>query len=433
MGRCYAARPPPARRTPLPGERGNRSGAASRHNGAVGTPQIVVRSGHPEFLDLPWDRPLAEWGHPRRLDLPKGISRHEVQFFGYDDGIYAVKELPRALARHEYEVLRQLEDLRAPSVRPLGLVERPWLDPYEEASAAVVTRYVEYAFSYRELLSGWGFGERRNQMLDAFAGLLVELHLLGCHWGDCSLSNVLYRYDAGAVDMTMVDAETARLYPGLSDGQREDDLQLMVENVAGGMADLAAEHGTNLDLADLLLGEDVAARYRPLWREVTGEPVIGRDEQYRITEHTRRLNELGFEVDDLVLTPQAGGSRMRMRLKVAGRNFHSHRLRELTGIEAAENQARQILSDLRYYEATTAQDAPSGKRLAPIRWRVEVFEPMLGRLRELPNRAAMDPIQAYTDFLHHRYLLSAEARCDIPNEEAFARWLEAGQPGYPLG
>jgi hypothetical protein len=393
----------------------------------------VVRSGHPGFLDLPWDLPLAEWRHPRRLNLPKGISRHEVQFFGYDEGIYAVKELPRDLARHEYSVLRRLEDLGAPAVRPVGLVERPWLDPQAEASAAVVTSYVEYAFSYRELLSGWGFGDRRNQMLDAFAGLLVELHLLGCHWGDCSLSNVLYRYDAGAVDMTMVDAETARLHPSLSNGQREDDLQLMVENVAGGMADLAAEQGMDLDLADLFLGEDIAARYRGLWKEVTGETVVGRDEQYRITEHIRRLNELGFEVDDLVLTPQAGGSRLRMRLKVAGRNFHSHRLRELTGIEAAENQARQILSDLRYYEATVGREAPSGKRLAPIRWRVEVFEPMLARLRALPERAAQDPVQAYTDFLHHRYLLSAEAGRDIPNEEAFARWIAAGQPGYPLG
>jgi len=399
----------------------------------VGTPQIVVRSGHPDFLDLPWDRPLAAWDHPRRLDLPKGISRHEVQFFGYDEGIYAVKELPLLLARHEYAVLRQLEDFGAPSVRPVGLIVRPWLDPYAEAAGVVVTRYVEYAFSYRELLSGWGFGERRNQMLDAFAGLLVELHLLGCHWGDCSLSNVLYRFDAGAVDMIMVDAETARLYPSLSRGQREDDLQLMVENVAGGMADLAAEQGIDLDLADLFLGEDIAGRYRALWQEVTTETVIGRDEQYRITEHINRLNEMGFEVDDLVLTPRAEGSRLQMRLKVAGRHFHSHRLRELTGIEAAENQARQILSDLRYYEATQGQIGTGGRRLAPIRWRVEVFETMLARMRSLPDRAAQDPIQAYTDFLHHRYLLSAAAGRDIPNDEAVARWLEAGQPGYPLG
>jgi hypothetical protein len=399
----------------------------------MGTPQLVVRSGHPDFLDLPWERPLAAWDHPRRLDLPKGISRHEVGFFGYETGIYAVKELPQALARHEYAALRRLEDLGAPAVRPVGLAERPWLDPYAEASAAVITRYVEYAFSYRELLSGWGFGERRNQMLDAFAGLLVELHLLGCHWGDCSLSNVLYRYDAGTIEMTMVDAETARLHPSLSDGQREDDIQLMVENVAGGMADLAAEAGIELDQADLFLGEDIAGRYRTLWREVTRESVIGTDEQYRITERIDRLNELGFEVDDLALVPQADGNRLRMRLTVAGRNFHAHRLRELTGLEASENQARQILSDLRYFEAAQGLSSPGRKRLAPIRWRVEVFEPMLARLRALPERAALDPVQAYTDFLHHRYLLSADAKRDVPNEEAFTRWVEAGQPGYPLG
>ena len=376
---------------------------------------------------------MADWHDPRRLDLPKGISRHQVHFFGFEDGIYAVKELPLSLARHEYSVLRRLEDLGAPSVRPVGLAERPWLDPYEEASAALVTAYVEYAFSYRELLSGWGFGERRNQMLDAFAGLLVEIHLLGCHWGDCSLSNVLYRYDAGAIEMIMVDAETARLYPSLSDGQREDDVQLMVENVAGGMADLAAEAGIDLDLADLLLGEDIAARYRALWREVIPESVIGADEQYRITERINRLNDLGFEVDDLALIPEAGGNRLRMRLTVVGRNFHSHRLRELTGLEATENQARQILSDLRYFEAAQGLTSPDRKHLAPIRWRVEVFEPMISRLRSLEDRAALDPVQAYTDFLHHRYLLSAEAGRDVPNEEAFIRWVEAGQPGYPLG
>jgi hypothetical protein len=270
-------------------------------------------------------------------------------------------------------------------------------------------------------------------MLDAFAGLLVELHLLGCHWGDCSLSNVLYRYDASGIEMTMVDAETARLHPTLSDGQREEDLQLMIENVAGGMGDLAAEAGIDLELADLFLGEDIAGRYRALWQEVTQEGLIGTGEQYRITERINRLNELGFEVNDLTLVPEAGGNRLQMRLTVAGRNFHSHRLRELTGLEAPENQARQILSDLRYFEAAQGLTSPSLKRLAPIRWRVEVFEPMLARLRAREDRAALDPVQAYTDFLHHRYLLSAAAGRDVPNEEAFTRWLEAGQPGYPLG
>jgi hypothetical protein len=41
--------------------------------------------------------------------------------------------------------------------------------------------------------------------------------------------------------------------------------------------------------------------------------------------------------------------------------------------------------------------------------------------------------RGHPDFLHRRCLLSAAAGGDIPNEEAFARWVGAGQPGYPLG
>jgi hypothetical protein len=397
------------------------------------TPHIVVRAGNPDFLDLPWDRSLVEWRHPRRLELPKGISRHEVHFYGYDEGIFAIKELPNAAARHEYEALRALEELDAPTVRPVGLVERPWVDPTEEWSAAVITAYLPYAFSYRELLSGWGFGDRRSQMLDAFAGLLVELHVLGCYWGDCSLSNALYRYDAGAIEVTMVDAETAELRPELSDGQRGDDLAIMIQNVAGGMADIAASHGVEIDEADLALGEDIARRYEALWTEITRDEVIRPDERYRITEQIRRINALGFDVSDLELIPDAGGDRVRMHVKVGGRQFHGRRLRELTGLDAGENQARQILSDLSRYEGAFGTGTASGKAVSAVRWRVEVFEPLLARITALDDRRAEDPIQAFADFLHHRYEVSAAAGRDIHNDEAFELWLEADQPGYPIG
>lgn len=396
----------------------------------MATPHIVVRAGNPDFLDLPWDRSLVEWDHPRRLDLPKGISRHEVQFYGYDEGIYAVKELPLRAARHEYEVLRALEEIDAPAVRPVGLVERDWVDHDAEWSAAVITAYLPYAFSYRELLSGTGFGDRRNQMLDAFAGLLIELHALGCYWGDCSLSNVLYRYDAEAIDVTMVDAETAELRNELSDGQRADDLAIMIQNVAGGMADIAASQGADIDDADLALGEDVAGRYEALWAEITRAEIVGPDERYRITEQIRRINALGFEVDDLELVPDAGGDRVRMRLKVGGRHYHTRRLRELTGLEASERQARQILSDLSRYDFGLT--TPAGKDISAIRWRVEIFEPLMDRIRALPNRRTDDPVQAFADFLHHRYVMSAAAGRDVPDAEAFEGWLASGQPGYPL-
>jgi hypothetical protein len=397
----------------------------------MSTPSITVRAGHPDFLDLPWDRPMAEWETERRLDLPKGISRHEVRFFAYGRGIYAIKELPRRAARHEYDMLRRLEEITAPAVHPVGLAERPWVDPGSETAAAVITVYLTHTFSYRELLSGWGFGDRRSQMLDAFAGLLVQLHLLGVYWGDCSLSNVLYRYDAGAVEVTMVDAETSQLHEELSDGQREDDLAIMEINVAGGMADIAASQGRDIDDADLDLGADITARYRGLWDEVTADELIGPHERYKITERMRRINDLGFEIADLQLIPQAGGDTMRVGLTVGSRQYHTRRLRELTGVEASEQQARQILSDLDRHVASDA--APAGSPIGAIRWRVEVFEPLLERIREITPLHTTDPVQAYCDYLHHRYVISSERRRDVPDDEAFEDWLAADQPGYPLG
>lgn len=375
---------------------------------------------------------MPDWNHARRLDLPKGISRHVVHFYGFNEGIYAIKELPLAPARNEYAMLRALEDLEAPTVTPVGLVERPWMDPQSEHSAAVITEYLDYAFSYRELLSGWGFGDRRNQMLDGFAGLLAELHLLGCYWGDCSLSNVLYRYDAGTVRVTMVDAETSSVVPELSNGQREDDLAIMIENVAGGMADIAASQGVDIDSADLALGEDIAARYRALWNELTDAPVISTSERYKITERIRRLNDLGFEVEDLEILPTHDGNRIRMNFTVGGRLFHVRRLRELTGVDATEEQARQILTDLARFEAHTSDTSASGKALAAVRWRVEIFEPIVRKLNELPNRHTSDPIQGFTDFLHHRFEISSRRGRDVANDEAFDHWVESGQPGYPI-
>jgi hypothetical protein len=397
----------------------------------MATPYLSVRPGHPDFLDLNWSIPINDWSSDRVVDLPTGVHRHPVRFVAYNQDIYAIKELPLRLARHEYEVLRELEMNAAPTVTPIGIAERRWMEPGREGAGVIITKYVEFSFSYRELVEGGGFGARRNQMLDAFAGLLVELHLAGCFWGDCSLSNVLYRYDAGSIDAIMIDAETVRLHPNLTNGQRQEDLDIMILNVAGGMADIAASQGIDIDEADLALGEDVAGRYQGLWRELTEDVVVPTNERYRIQQRLDRLNDLGFGVDNLELVPVETGERMRLKVKVAGRNFHTNRLRELTRIHASEQQAKQILTDLRYHEARMSADTPSLKAVAAIQWRVSVFEPTLARVAAvLPEHAS--PIQGYCDLLHHRYMVASTAGRDITNDEAFDSWVAAGLPGYPL-
>ncbi len=398
----------------------------------MSVPQLHIRPGNPDFLDLPWDRPVSEWNDPHLVDMPTGLHRHPVVFVAFEEGIYAIKELPVRLATHEFETLRTLSERTTRSGRPAGLVIRPWVDPHEECSAAVITRFVDYAFPYRELVSGGGFGTRRTQMLDAFAGLLVELHLAGCFWGDCSLSNVLYRYDAGAIEAVMVDAETSRLHDILSDGQRREDLDIMQLNVAGDMADIAASQGYDLDSADLELGFDITERYVALWRELTTDFIIAPHERYRIRERVGRLNDLGFAVDDVDVIPFGLSSRIRISVSVGGRTFHSQRLRELTGIDASENQARQILSDVRYHNAKYGEKGEkgsvTGKAVATMHWRITRFEPFTRRIAEI--RPEADPIQGYCDFLNFRYAIASEREHDIESEAALEEWIEAGLPGF---
>jgi len=397
-------------------------------------PSLNVRAGHPDFLDLEWESSIRDWTHPRLMDLPKGISRHEVRFVGYDEGIYAIKELPRQPAQSEWDNLRWLESVNGPSVIGTGFVIREGVDPTEEWSTAVITKYLDHSFSYRELLQGPGFGKRRNQMLDAFAALLAELHILGLYWGDCSLSNVLYQYDADSIAATLVDTETAEVHEnGLSDGQREWDLDVMTTNVAGGMADIAAQAGRDIDEADLDLGDDIAERYRGLWAELHREESIGPNERYRITERIKALNDLGFEVDDVILAAGGEIDLRRFKLRVGSRRFHRNRLQELTGIWTSEKQARTILGDLQYFLTRQEDgDSKTGKSIAAIRWRVGVFEPWLHRVREVTPDGS-DRLQAYCDFLHHRFIMSRTAEYDVGNNAAFDDWVRRGCPGYDLG
>ncbi len=392
--------------------------------------ELNLRPNHPDFLDLPWDQPLDTWTTDRLIDLPKGISRHTVRFVNYPEGIYAVKELPARPARRDYTVLRELERRDSPAVKPVGIVEHRTDDPTEEVAAALITEYAEFAFSYRELLVGGGFGERRIQMLDAFAFLLVQLHLTGCYWGDCSLSNVLYRFDADAIETLLVDAETASIHPELSEGQRLEDLAIMEMNVAGGMADIAASQGLDLDSADLDLGEAISERYHGLWTELASEWIIGPEERFKIRERLQRLNELGFDAEEVDLVEVDEGERLSMKVKVSDRSFHRTKLRELTGIDARENQARVILGDLYYYQAQNPEHTSTLKSVSAIRWRASILEPMLQRLGELQDVG--DPLQAFSDLLRYRFIKSSDAGFDIGTEQAFDGWVADGRPGFPL-
>ncbi len=393
----------------------------------VKTPRLIVKPDHPDFVDLEWSQPISDWDTERIVTMPEGIHRHPVVFVAYSQGVYAIKELPIRHARNEYETLSAMEEFSKHLAVPVGLVERPWIDPTDEASGAVITSYVSHAFPYRHLVSGHDFGQRRDALLDAFAGLLVELHLHGLYWGDCSLSNTLYRWDASSIEAIMLDAETSSLYTHISRGQRLEDLAIMEVNVAGEMADVAAEHGVSIDEADLTLGSDITARYMALWKELTTSLVVSAGDHYRIRHRIERLNALGFAVESIDLVPVDDGVNVKMRVKVGGRQYHSERLRQIAGIDASENQARSILSDLAYHEAKFGPTTATQKSVGTMKWRSSVFAPLVHRISlDLPDRPVY---QSYCDFLAFRLEAATDRDRDIDNDEAYAAWSAAGFPG----
>ncbi|MDQ1392451.1 MAG: hypothetical protein QOF30_1428, partial [Acidimicrobiaceae bacterium] len=199
---------------------------------------LRLRDASPGLLALPWLERLADWSAPEvpLRDLPVGPSRHLVRFVKTDGRLWALKELPQRIALKEYVALREIEAKSLPAVRPAGLV----IQPYED-TAILITRYLERSWQYRRLLMRISpdMPKHRERLLDAMASLLVDLHRNGVFWGDCSLANTLFSRDGQVLQAWLVDAETSEIHPELTDGQRQLDMDVLVENVAGGLLDLA--------------------------------------------------------------------------------------------------------------------------------------------------------------------------------------------------
>jgi hypothetical protein len=263
----------------------------------------------------------------------------------------------------------------------------------------------------------------RNSLLDALAELLVRIHLAGFFWGDCSLSNTLFRRDAGTLSAYLVDAETGELHPQLSPGQRAHDLMVAEENVCGELLDLeAAEVGLPSGLDPIETAAEVPRRYESLWSELTREDVFGPDETYRIDERLRRLNELGFDVEEVKLVGDAGGRSLRLNPQVVEPGHHRRRLHTLTGLYVQENQARRLLNDLATYRAT-GERAGTPESVVAYRWLTECFEPSIAAV-PVELRGKREPAELFHEILEHRWFLSEAARRDVGMPAAVASYVD---------
>jgi hypothetical protein len=391
---------------------------------------LRFRHPSPQLLSLPWDRPLADWdvtAVPFR-DIPVGPSRHLVRFVEADGRLWALKALPRPVALREYDALRTMEARALAAVRAAGVALQPSDD------AVLVTHYLARSWQYRRLLMRvpTTATAHRARLFDAMAALLVDLHRNGIYWGDCSLANTLFTRDGQAIQAWLVDAETAECHPALSDGQRQLDLDIMVQNVAGGLLDVAARRDELEDAAPGLLDEaaGVVDRYEHLWALLHDEPTLALGDERPIESRLRQLQDSGFAVDEVQLHSAGDDGLVRMRVAVAGRQYHSDRLRSLTGLDVGEGQATILMSDLGAHRARMEreQGRPVPEQVAARDWLHGRFTPGMERAhRAVGGRG--DPVQAYCDLLEVRWLLSEAAGSDVGDEPALRALAERMTPG----
>lgn len=382
-------------------------------NATLGLQSIHVRHGHPDFLDLPWQEPLEAWPrHSHRLvEVQRGLSRHEVVFLGYGQAIYAFKELPPSGALREFDLLRELEERRLPAVTAAGHARVRTRDG--EASV-LVTRFLESSLPFRTLFMQPGLARYRDRLLDAMASLLVRLHLAGVYWGDVSLSNTLFRRDAGELQAFLVDAETSEMHEVLSSGLRRQDLAIMDENVSGELADVAAAIELPPGFSVQETADLIRARYDRLWEEINRELAVRPDERYRIHERIRTLNDMGFSVSEVELVRAAEGDHLKLRTIVTDRDYHRHQLHNLTGIVAGDRQAALLLNEIREMRATLSAERNQSVAMtvAAFRWQTERFEPAVARLAPLIHEGA-DGVELYCQVLEHKWFMSERAGRDV--------------------
>ena len=395
------------------------------HNGGaaavLGSLNITSATTDESLLDLPWHIALEEWPAKNLAALPRGISRHIVRFAHLSGSVIAIKETSEHIARHEYHMLRKLQRLDVPCVEPVAVISGRHTREGEDLDPVLVTRHLKFSLPYRALFSQTLRKDTLTRLIDAQALLLVRLHLVGFYWGDVSLSNTLIRRDAGAFAAYLVDAETGELYPKLSTGQREYDLEIARVNIAGELMDLL-EGGLIEDKVDpLATSERIMDSYRKLWAELTEKESFELGDRWRVNARIRRLNDLGFDVEEFSIKTTPDGSQIQLQPKVVDAGHHQRRLIRLTGLDVQENQARRLLNDLDSYRADNNPDLD--EEISAHAWVRHVFEPVVRAIpRELAGK--LEPAEVVHQVLEHRWYISESQRRNVPLAEAVQAYID---------
>lgn len=365
----------------------------------------------PAIVTLPWHLPLEEWSDEYVVPLPRGLSRHVVRIVRLGTNTYAIKETQEPIAFREFTLLRDLQRLGLPAVVPQSVVTGRETADGEPLPACLVTQHLKFSLPYRSLFSHGLTADNLPSLIDAIVVLLARLHLAGFFWGDVSLSNVLFRRDAGAFAAYLVDAETGELRPELSAQMRDYDVTVGCENIFAELLDLQASESLAAEVQAHDIIELLEERYHALWHELTGPEEFSTNEMWRIQERIERLNDLGFDIDELDIVTDWDGGQVMVQPKVVELGHHRRELQSLTGLTVEDNQARRMLNDVAAFSASLGfgREDP---QLVANRWMTQTFEPII-KMVPADATGKLEPAEIFHEILVHRWYLSERAGEDV--------------------
>jgi hypothetical protein len=390
---------------------------------------LVASRPDPALVRLPWATPLAEWPDDLVVPLPRGLSRHVVRIVRLGGRTYAIKETQEEVAFREYRLLRDLQRLGLPAVTPVGVVTGREDGDHEPLPCALLTEHLAYSLPYRALFAHGMSAESLPSLVDALVVLLVRLHLADFYWGDVSLSNVLFRRSAGGFAAYLVDAETGELRPSLSRQMREYDVQVGCENVFAELLDLQAVGRISATVQGHEIVRLIQRRYDELWTELTAEEEFTAAEMWRIEQRIERLNDLGFDVEELDIVTDFDGDKVRIQPRAVELGHHRRELQALTGMSVEDAQARRLLNDITafiaYYDLGREDRA-----IAANRWLTEIFEPIMAMVPP-EARGKLEPAEIFHEILVHRWYLSERAGHEIGIFETARDYIDQVLSGKP--
>ena len=378
---------------------------------------------YPISLTLPWDENITQWNEKSFINPVRGISRNPVRFIVHGKNIYAIKQLKNDVALHEFNSLRTLTQKEAPAVEPIALVtERE----FEKDTSLVVTLFLPYSIPYRSIMATQNWLYKEDILIDAMAELLVWMHLRGVYWGDCSLSNTLFKEDAGRLCAYLVDAETSETYDNISDGQRALDLQIAKSNLGGELSDLDKGFGLPKSVDINKLTANLEEKYSALWNELNATKLIKKEESYKINKHLSRLEELGYDVQSLELKTTKNGQKIQVTTSIIEPGFFIKKLFDLTGLKVQSKQAKSLLNDINSYAMQCGNIIKNNfeRQMQNAKdWYHTVY---LKTITQIPqeNRQNQDEVELYCQILEHKWYKSEQAQKDIGLDESIKSFLQ---------